>query len=278
MVATTAEGTRLTEAHRAAQARLAAQLIAVVAARFRQTMSREDARDLAKTWVESMIPLVAAQHGRSAALSARYYGAFREAEGITLPFEAPAAPRLNLTAVRTSLYVTGPQELQRKLARGLLAGRAMNDAAASAAAAAMRHALNGGRGTIGRSIERDRSVLAYVRVTREGCCWFCAMLASRGAVYKNYSFDRSDPRFTDGGIPSDVKVHDSCRCTTEPVYYRGGDLPGRTAEFEALWYDVTGQFSGQQKALAFRRAFEELSRSGDREQALIRGLEGARVA
>lgn len=277
-MATTAEGTRLTEAHRAAQARLAAQLVAVVAARFQQTMGREDARELARQWVESMIPLIAAQHGRSAALSARYYGAFRQAEGITLPFEPPAAPRLNLTAVRTSLYVTGPQELQRKLARGLLAGKAMNDAAAGAAGAAMRHALNGGRRTIGNSLERDRTALAYVRVTREGCCWFCAMLASRGHVYKDYSFDRSDPRFTDGGIPSDVKVHDSCRCTLEPVYHRGSDLPGRAAEFEALWYDVTDRFSGHDKALAFRRAFEEFERSGDREKAIRRGLEGARVA
>lgn len=277
-MATTQAGTRLTEQHRAAQAVLAARLIAIVATRFQETMSRADARDLAQQWVEAMVPLIAAQHGRSAALSERYYSAFRAAEGITLPFESAPAPRLNLTAVRTSLYVTGPRELQRKLARGLVAGQAMSDAAAAAAGAASRHALNGGRTTIGRNVARDRTALAYVRVTREGCCWFCAMLASRGHVYKDYSFDRSDPRFTDGGVPSDVKVHDSCRCTLEPVYHRGSELPGRAAEFEALWYDVTESFSGHDKALAFRRAFEEFERSGDRQRAVQRGLEGARVA
>lgn len=103
----------------------------------------------------------------------------------------------------------------------------------AAAGSAMRHVGNGGRSQVKEAQKADVKALGYVRVTRGvGTCYFCAMLASRGKVYKDDSFDLSDPRFEG---PGTAKVHDSCRCTLRPIYTRTDEeLP----EFGRAMYDL----------------------------------------
>ena len=70
---------------------------------------------------------------------------------------------------------------------------------------AVRLTAEGSR-RVARSVQSKR--IGWMRVTKgEAPCFFCVALASRGPVYEDDSFDRSDPRFTG---PGDVKVHDSC--------------------------------------------------------------------
>lgn len=69
---------------------------------------------------------------------------------------------------------------------------------------AIRLTALGGRATVARATGVR---YGYLRVTGTDPCYFCVMLASRGPVFEEDSFDVSDVRFVGDG---QVKVHDSC--------------------------------------------------------------------
>lgn len=104
--------------------------------------------------------------------------------------------------------------------------------------AAMRQAMNGGRNATGNVVRFDRKVIGYARVTDGNPCWYCALLASRGAVFATDSFNKGGRLRFDGvltksdrdfkapkdgpelpsGFSNVAKVHDHCRCQLRPVY------------------------------------------------------------
>lgn len=153
-----------------------------------------------------------------------------------------------------SLLVTGPGELKRRAARGETEAQAKRGGLVVVSGAASRHVLAGGRETQMELIRADDRALGYIRVTDSDPCAFCAMLASRGPVYKGRSFDASNAKSLGAG---EAKVHDGCGCTIEPVLARKGNAwPGRAKEFQRLWYASTKGLSGQDAINAFRRAHE----------------------
>jgi len=66
--------------------------------------------------------------------------------------------------------------------------------------------MMGGRLTVAATTGRDRKAIGWRRVTDGNPCAFCAMLASRGPVYR-------DAAAADG-----LKYHAHCGCGAEPVY------------------------------------------------------------
>lgn len=239
MAATTA-GARLSEAHRLAQARLGAQVVGQLLASWRLL----DIRALDQTfpeWLRVIAPLVRFQRGVSSNLAAEYVTAFRVLEGPG-PIVATLAPPLPEAQLVTSLAVTGPAALKRNMTTMTLA-QALERAKVSSAGAAMRHVLNGGRDTILRTVEHDDAALGWARTTSGTPCSFCAMLASRGPVYKSEQ-------------TGDFKAHDHCHCGTEPVYSKDADWPPGARDYQALWQESTRGHSGKAALNAFRRAFE----------------------
>ncbi len=134
--------------------------------------------------------------------------------------------------------------------------------------AAVRQAINGSRG-VTRNLTRDRRVLGYARVTDLDPCAFCALLASRGAVFTKGSFDKSDPEFTPHpdatkNLPkgfSDVsKVHNSCRCTLRPIYTRSASFDEAATYWRNAWKTIyeSDPYAGNAKHLAqFREWHKE---------------------
>lgn len=100
------------------------------------------------------------------------------------------------------------------------------------------------RDTVTGNVDRERSEgktdLGFARVPRSGCCAFCALLASRGAVYTS--------RRTAGEVD---KYHDFCRCTVAPAE-RGEDLPYDLQKYRDLYYSV--EYDGTKGTLANMRA------------------------
>jgi hypothetical protein len=100
------------------------------------------------------------------------------------------------------------------------------------------------RDTVTGNVDRERSEgktdLGFARVPRSGCCAFCALLASRGAVYSS--------RRTAGEVD---KYHDFCRCTVAPAE-RGEDLPYDLQKYRDLYYSV--EYDGTKGTLANMRA------------------------
>ena len=106
----------------------------------------------------------------------------------------------------------------------------------------------------------DREIIGWYRVTDGDPCHFCAMLASRGAVYSS--------RFTAGvSIHDNVNLdggynaawHPNCNCVAKPLYSTDLDVPDLNRELRDLWNEVTAGLSGSNARSAYRRAIQARS-------------------
>lgn len=242
-MAATAEASRLTEAHRLAQARLGAQVVAQVRAAW-PLLDPQDFDRSIRQWLRVVLPTVAANRRTSATLAANYLNTFRTLETGKLTAVSPAlADAIDPKAVTTSMTVTGPASIRAGLARGGRFAQVMEIAEAASARAAMRHVLNGGRETIEATVRADRTALGYARATSGKPCHFCAMLASRGPVYRSEE-------------SAGFQAHDGCSCSLEPVYRRDADWPAGARRYQELWQETTRGLSGDEARNAFRQALK----------------------
>lgn len=238
----TAEGRRLTEAHRLAQARLGAETVSLVLAAW-PLLQLEDLDGTFPKWLRVLAGLIRSQRRTSAALAANYVRTFRALElGVDAGSFTPAlADSIESKRLATSLLVTGPVVVRKALARGVRDDDAMELAQAASAGAAMRHVLNGGRDTVMDTVASDGKALGWARTTSGSPCSFCAMLVSRGPVYKSEAI---------GGF----QAHDHCSCGVEPVYR--DDAPWRpdARRYADLWEESTAGLGGDEARSAFRQA------------------------
>lgn len=170
-------------------------------------------------------------------------------------------------AVQASLEVLGPINIKQKTGRGMTPEQAARTALVEVSGAATRHVLEGGRESNIVAMRNDRVVKGWVRVTDADPCAFCAMLASRGPVYREDSLNSNarGPRNDNPGVPflgkGSFKVHDHCQCSMEAVYYTDTEWPGRAKEFDRLWKDhIRGKYSGKDAINAWRRLYEARQR------------------
>lgn len=279
MAATAEQLQRLDDQARVQQAANAAAVAALVIRYWRTDV---DQNNLAKTgvlWLENALQAIMAGRDKSILISLAHTKAVRALQIPNAPtLTLPDVPAINVEQVRKSLTYTGlvkaaqglatvPKEYQpagqpdldtvheiervkRKLEQRRVAE--MENAAADAAAASVRHVQNGGREAVDAVVKQDKLALGYVRIARANCCYFCAALASRGPVYTEDAFDASDARFTG---PGEHKVHDSCGCSLRAVYTRDtAEWPDLSLQFQSLWNDSTA--TRGDKMLLFRRAYE----------------------
>jgi hypothetical protein len=100
---------------------------------------------------------------------------------------------------------------------------------------------------------RDPNIVAYRRVPDADPCYFCALLASRGFVYRS--------RTSAGDTEVIQGWHDACACTSQPLY-RGQVVPELdpvTELAENLYRSSTAGEHGVGKRRAFRAAWEARS-------------------
>lgn len=171
--------------------------------------------------VDATIPLVRAHYSVSSALGTGYYESFRRAEQVPGSPATTTAPAVDVDRVAVSLHVTGRVMTARALAAGQTPEQAMRTALVRTSGAVARHVVDGGRGAVLGSVLEDEQALGWARVTAGKPCAFCAMLASRGPVYK-----------TEGTAGFDA--HDHCACGAEPTY-DGSEWPDGAREFRDLW-------------------------------------------
>lgn len=172
-------------------------------------------------------------------------------------------------AVRTSLAVTGPANIRAKTKRGKSPEQAAREAVIEAGGSAARHVLTGGRATHLEMVKADPVPIGWARVTDGDPCFFCAMLASRGPVYKSQA--SANVVVTGRGNRAlGEEYHDHCACTAEAVYSNTQAWPGRGREFQQLWNDnIRGRYSGKDAINAWRRLYEGIQREAAREAGRI---------
>lgn len=131
------------------------------------------------------------------------------------PVIAPAPP---LAVIATNLRANG---LLGTLA-GLRAGMSVQAAAANGwvrtAGTASSFVLHGSRDTTMATVRADPRITHWRRVSGGKTCDFCAMLISRGAVYKETTVD--------------FRAHDHCGCVAEPEYR---PVSAESRRIEAAW-------------------------------------------
>lgn len=179
----------------------------------------------------------------SATLAAQFYRQQRRAAGITAPFTPrPASPPPLEQIGKTVSWAIGdlwtvgtdaqpePEQQMVATAQKRLAG------------AVDKLVLDTGRNTIIANVAADRHAKAWARVPEPGCCYFCALLATRGAVYNERSVD--------------FKTHDHCRCQPEPVF-TAYEPSAQIRQWQAMYADATrGVYGMKNLQKAWRGAFE----------------------
>lgn len=265
----------LDAAYRAATAKTSLAVARVLLGYWRLVDPNELSRT-APDWLANAVQIVLNGQTRASGLANAYTEQVRR---LSVPDASPFAPvnprPPNVEQVRTSLEFTGIKTtarelyaLERSVQRGedlaeeeseqrTLQGRQkqlMDAAIQRAVGAAIRHITTAGRDQLEDNVLADETALGWVRTTKAGCCYFCAMLASRGIVYKGDSFEFSNQRFRGAG---EQKVHDFCGCGLRPVYTNGDPLPERVDELDTMWGESQKQVRpGETPINAFRRMYE----------------------
>lgn len=198
----------------------------------------------------ALIGLTQVRRAVAGNLGAAYFMATRLDNGIDDDFVPDTSPPVPNEALFNSLLSTGPILMKKGLGSGRTAEEVRATAITATTGALQRHVLNGSRDTVKRLVYRDARCNGWARVSAGSrVCWFCSMLVSRGAVYK----DQRTASRTVNGDP----YHDHCHCYAVAVF-NNGRYPGdeRAADMQDLWYASTGDVSGEAKRTKFRQAYD----------------------
>jgi hypothetical protein len=221
----------------------------------------------AALWIARAIQLIEIGRNRSALMA---YGYAQTVRRLQAPADAPAwtmpaLPALPLEQIQKSLGFVGPARTivdmtkvesmeDGTVTEPMPVEEAMAAAEKRIVATVERHVHNGGRDAIDAVVREDRAAVGWIRVTDSDPCYFCAMLASRGPVYLEDSFEESDPRFTG---PGDHKVHDSCGCQLRPLWTRSkSEWTPDSVAFLELWKSSGAAKGGKNARLTWRQAYE----------------------
>ena len=204
-----------------------------------------DTRDLQGSfarWLQAVAPLILESRGMSATVAANYYRDTRSAAGIDGTAPVQLASRLPVEQLHTAMLVTTVVAIRTAFGAGQSIDQALQTGFVTSSGAATRLALQGGRQTIVDTVKADPHAVGWDRVTSDDPCAFCAMLASRGAVYRSEE-------------TASFESHDHCSCSAEPVFSPADVKPaGKAAEWDRVYQDHAAGTRDQLRN--FRRAYE----------------------
>lgn len=175
------------------------------------------------------------KYGRiSGALSGRYYQGVRRAAGLPSGVIRVANPA-PLQQVRTVLGWATTDLWADPTAEPV--ARVKVDGAVT------KLVQDVGRHTILDTVKADPAAKGWARIPEPGCCAFCALLATRGAVYKNQQ-------------TASFKSHDHCRCHAEPIF-TAYEPSAQVRQWQADYAQATrGVRGSRNQRNAWRQAFE----------------------
>ncbi|MFE9003086.1 hypothetical protein ACFYOY_13235 [Streptomyces sp. NPDC007875] len=203
----------------------------------------------------ALMPIVEQAREQSAVLARVAYMEARQDAGVPEDGFAPSGPlRLAIDRLESALDVTGPVEFKKAIAAGKTPQQAMDAAAVRMVGSTQYLALEGGRSVMNQSIEDDERATGWSRVTDNDPCAWCAMLASRGPVYKTAK-TAGDPR--QGGN----SYHDHCGCQAWPAFTLDEPFVGLANRLYDDWLRVTRGTGGRDAVNAFRRWWETEGRA-----------------
>lgn len=234
----------LAERHRLAQAAVSGRTQAALSAVWGRYLRPADLDGSFPAYSRAATAVVGAGRGLSSSVAADYYRQARAAAGLD-PAGAvqPVAEALNAAQVETVLRVTGPVEIKRRVAEGQPIGEASRQALALTLGDAARLTLNAGRETTLDAARRDPDATGWARISDGAPCAFCAMLVSRGPVYRSEA-------------SADFRSHGKCGCTAGLIFDGDGWTPEARA-LRDLWDSQGGDLASFRSA--YRGALKDPS-------------------
>lgn len=207
------------------------------------------------------------QHYASAAtsLAADRYEQVRAASGVRPPgrtpvVEVPPTPQVEAAVDWATSGLWGPDSLTDPAV--------VEKVQTNLDGALGKLVLDAGRNQIVDASEADDVMVGWAREARPDACWFCAMLATRGAVYSTpLAAGKARPK--QGQMPTGLdaegkefvnRYHDHCHCVVVPVfnvYEKQAHVRAWTDLWNTSTADVTGMKAKQdafRAALAAQRA------------------------
>lgn len=214
-MALTAEGVALTEANRRRQLAIAARAAATGMVLWNQLdPSNLDGSGI--SWLAQNVALVNQFQAQSSATTSAYIDRYRDAES------AGAGPLLtpSFDASLTSqiLLVAGPIRVKNFVGAGMSGSAALARAKSGYTGMLRRQVLMGGRETVDLTAGQDQQAIGWRRVSDGHPCTFCAMLCSRGPVYRSSASANGDVERDSRGGGRGMHFHAHCGCSSEIVY------------------------------------------------------------
>lgn len=257
-MALTLAGQKATERYRARQLAIRAQFLQQLHKAWPLLDPlRLDATALA--WLDLMIDLVTGFWSRSVTVSLEYYDTIRKAETSSGAFHADHLRDViipNLEQIRAVLIATGPAKIKHDTMttdRSVLT--IASNAMVEVSGAASRLVMNGGRDAIDEAVHADKLAVGYARVLGPRPCYWCAMLASRGPVYRSEDVAL---RATERSKRAGKEYHDHCMCQAEPVFRHltRDEWPDHIRDLADLWNEAKKDTSNRKTINVFRSLFE----------------------
>ena len=203
--------------------------------------------DIRSSWPAIRTALAALIRDRFATAAAdgnAYYLQARTAAGVLgdLP-EMSLPPMPEDALIQATLDSTGPYTLLAKIKAAEPVAQAAQTTGTKVSEAAARLILNGARQAVLQAVTEDSEAVGWMRVTASDPCAWCAMLASRGAVYKSEESASFD-------------AHYRCRCSAQCVFSREDAKALRNAPLAQEWQQATAGYSGKDALNAWRRYWD----------------------
>jgi len=264
LASTTSDSTASVARWRQAQAGLSLLLLRDLRG-LRRLINPDRLQATLPTWIEAVAALVARYSEAAATVAADFYDGEREWAGVagtfTVPLADPPPEEQTSNSLRWATKGLWPRdEGEATLAQLEPLDVRLDSAMSKADGAVGRLVLNVGRDTVTDAVRRDSGAIAYARAAALGCCHFCALMSSRGAVYKDRGTVGEDANDRFVGDDSVIKYHNYCRCQPIPVF-RGQsfELSPKAREWDRIYREFAQGHSGEQLqrfrvALAEQRA------------------------
>lgn len=257
--------------HQMDQEAIAAQTASGLAVLF-PILKFADLNNSAQPWLHAVLLELEKQFNKSVTLGTQFVQ--QSLWAIDPTAGALVAPNIpfNADSVRASMITTGPAAIKRSTRVLALADQSftagiekqvMGTAKTTTTGSGVKEAMQGGRDAVvdttkmatvvpetEMTTRRNKKAIGYARFTDSDPCYFCAMLASRGAVYFDNAFNGS--HFLGNNIAA---VHDHCKCQMRPVFRTEDSKDDRAQYFTQQWEDLTSGRGGKDAIKAFRRGY-----------------------
>lgn len=226
----------------------------------RQIAKTADLDDIDAWWarvVEDIVALVAAGWAVARELAELFLPEHAAIEGRQV---TPVPAVWNTEQVETALRVTGPVAFKQHVSAGGTAVSARVAMGNRLTGSVERLVLAGERDTVHATVDESDEIVGWRRVGDGDPCAWCAMLISRGAVYKSRAsalgvVGRRGRKRRAGGRALGQGYHDNDGCTAEPLYEHEEE-PAEVEELYDQWQSATEGKGGIDAMRAWREYWE----------------------